>query len=76
MFFDEFKDVKNFAEKDGEKWKIDTVLINKTILKNSGILEENIEDSNICSVCSKEKIHSFRAEGPDYGLATAIITLK
>ena len=38
-------------------------------------MEENIEDSGICSVCNKEKIHSFRAEGENYGLATAIISL-
>ena len=79
MFYDEFKNLDKIDEiikKDGDKWYIDTVLINKIILKDTGILEENIEDSGICSVCSKEKIHSFRAEGPNYGLATAIITLK
>lgn len=81
MFYNEFNDLKEIDEfivKDEkkEKWYIDTVLINKIILKQKGILEENIEDSGICSVCSSEKVHSYRKEGLKYGLATAIISLK
>lgn len=79
MFYKQFEklgDVDRFIEKIGEKWYIDTVLINKIILENIGIKRENIEDSNICSVCNKEKVHSYRAEGINYGLATAIIMLK
>lgn len=79
MFYDKFKNLGNInefiTEKNG-KWNIDTVLINKIILKQVGILEDNIEDCGICSVCNKELIHSFRAEGEGYGLATAIISLK
>ncbi len=79
IFYKQFKKLGNtdeFILKDNEKWYIDTVLINKIILKQIGILEKNIEDSQICSVCNKEKIHSFRAEGDNYGLATAIISLR
>ena len=79
MFYKQFKKLGNIDEfiiQKNDKWYIDTVLINKIILKQAGILEENIEDSNICSVCNKEKIHSFRAEGKTYGLATSIISLK
>lgn len=79
MFYDKFGGLENvdeFITKKDEKWYIDTVLINKMILKNIGILEENIEDSKICSVCNKDKVHSFRAEGENYGLATALIMLK
>ena len=79
MFYNQFEklgDVDRFIEKIGEKWYIDTVLINKIILENIGIKRETIEDSNICSVCNKEKVHSYRAEGINYGLATAIIMLK
>ena len=78
IFYEQFKNLGNtddFIINNNGKWFIDTVLINKIILKQMGILEENIEDCKICSVCSKEKIHSFRAEGKDYGLATAIISL-
>ena len=79
IYYDKFKklgNVEEFIEKKGEKWYIDTVKINKIILKNAGILEDNIEDCNICSVCNKKYIHSYRAEGKKYGLSTAIIMLK
>ena len=79
MFYNQFEKLGNtekFIAQKSEKWYIDTVLINKLILKNNGILEENIEDCGICSVCNKDKVHSFRAEGVDYGLATALITLN
>lgn len=79
LFYKQFGKLENtdkFITKKGEKWYIDTVLINKIILKNIGILEENIEDCGICSVCNKDKVHSYRAEGANYGLATALIMLK
>ena len=79
LFFNEFNNLENtndFIINKENKWFIDTVLINKLILKKVGILEENIEDCGICSVCNKEIIHSFRAEGDGYGLATAVIALK
>ena len=79
MFYDQFNNLENinsFIIKKDDKWLIDTILINKIILKQAGILEQNIEDSGICSVCNKEIIHSYRAEGDCYGLATAVIALK
>ena len=78
-FYNEFKSLKQLDEifeKRGNKWHIDTNLINKIILQDFGLKPENIIDSNICSVCYKDKIHSFRAEGKDYGLNTAIISLQ
>ena len=77
-FENEFKEVKDFIEYDAkkEKWHIDTVLINKEILKNEGLKEENIIDSGICSVCNSKIIHSFRVEKEGYGLSTALINIK
>ena len=63
------------ARANKEKWNIDTVLINKIILSNVGLKEENIIDSGICSICNKDLIHSFRAEKQGYGLNTALISL-
>ena len=74
--FSDLKELNDIIEKRENKWHIDTILINKIILKGAGLLEENIIDSGICSVCNKDLIHSFRAEGPGYGLNTAIISLK
>lgn len=74
--FEDFKQIDEIIEQKNDKWHIDTILINRVILKEAGLLEENIIDSGICSVCNKEIIHSFRAEGASYGLSTAIISLK
>ena len=79
-FYDEFKYLKEIDKlivpvEDGERWAIDTVEINKIILKQAGLKEENIIDSGICSVCNSDLIHSFRVEKEGYGLGTAIIEL-
>ena len=81
LFFNKFcklKEINDIIEFDEEKnkWNIDTVLINKIILKNMGLKDENIIDSGICSVCNSNLIHSFRVEKEGYGLETALIELK
>ena len=79
MFYKQFKKLGNtdeFIFNRYEKWYVDTVYINKMLLKGMGILEDNIEDSGICSVCNSNLIHSYRVEGKDYGLATALIGLR
>lgn len=58
-----------------QKYNIDTVKINKILFQELGIKEENIIDCEICSVCNKDKINSYRAEGKEFKLATAIISL-
>lgn len=78
MFEKEFSDLTNefITEKiKNQKWNIDTVLINKIILEKAGLKSENIIDSGICSVCNSDKIHSYRAEGKEYGLNTALIEM-
>lgn len=63
--------------KDGkQKYMIDTVYINKEGLLKLGLKEENIIDSNLCSVCNKDEIHSARAEGEGFKRETAIIVLE
>lgn len=59
-----------------QKYYIDSVLINKLILNEVGILNDNIIDSQICSRCNAEKIHSRRADGEEYELGTLIIGMK
>ena len=68
--------IKKGIIKDGTpRYMIDTVLINKILLKQLGIKDENIIDSDICSVCNSDKISSYRVEGKEFKLATAIIGL-
>ena len=80
LFYNEFKELKEInqiiEENKKNKWNIDTVLINKIILIDAGLKEENIIDSKICSVCNCNLIHSYRAEKEGYGLETALIELK
>ena len=66
--------IECIGEKEGKiKYVIDTVLINKIVLNDLGIKEENIVDSGICSYCSRELVHSRRGDGLDFGLGSAII---
>lgn len=68
--------IENVGVKDGkDKWKIDTVLINRIILGDVGLKQENIFDCGICSVCNSDKVHSYRVEKSEYGLCTAVIML-
>ncbi len=80
-FYEEFKTLKEIDDiieetKPNKKWHIDTILINRVILKEYGLKDENIIDSGLCSVCNSDNIHSFRAEGEGFGRETAVISLK
>lgn len=81
IFYETFKEMKNINEiikdnKETGKSYIDTIKINKNILKEKGILEENIIDCNVCTLCNCEVIHSYRKEGKSAGRNTAILCLK
>lgn len=85
IFLDTFKElcIKNntITKTDksngkGIQYAIDSVLINKLILKEIGLLEKNIIDCNICTVCEKDKFHSRRAEGINFGLNVGIMMLR
>ncbi len=80
LYVEEFQDIpeEEWIEETikGKKWHIDTVLLNKIMLEKEGLKEENIVDSEICSVCNCELLHSYRAEGKNFNLSSAIIELK
>lgn len=71
---DEFIEIGEIKD-NKQKYYIDTVYINKILLKNLGVKEKNIIDSEICSVCNSDKISSNRVEGKNFTRATAVITL-
>ena len=56
-----------------QKYNIDTTLINKIILKEAGILPENIIDSDICTVCHADSFHSYRVDKENSGRNGAFI---
>ena len=84
LFYKEFEYTKRIdeiiekdkIEEEKQKYKIDTTLINKIILEEEGILKENIIDSGICTVCTSDLIHSYRADKEKSGRNTMIIGLK
>lgn len=81
LFYNEFKNLEQIEEiitydKKNEKYYIDTAKINKQILLNIGLKEENIIDSNLCTVCNSDSCHSYRAEKELSGRAISIIYLR
>lgn len=84
LFYNKYKNLKNIDEiiklgdkkEDKQKYYIDTVKINIELLKNIGLKEENIIDSNICTMCHSKEFHSYRADGKSFGVNGAIIAIK
>ncbi len=56
-----------------KKYNVDTTLINKIILKEVGLKDENIIDSNICTVCNNDLFHSYRVDKEKSGRNGAFI---
>ena len=80
MFYEKFKNFDEIDEiikkSENNKYYIDTVLINKIILRRQGLREENIIDSKICTKCNSNVLHSYRAMNDNSGRNTGIIFLK
>ena len=79
LFYNKYKHLKNLdsiIEKRNNKYLIDTVLLNKTLMLNLGLQDKNIIDSNICSYCNSKYINSYRYDKENYKLSTAIISIN
>ena len=80
LFEQKFKKYKKFdfieKQENREKWNIDTVLLNRLILKDIGLKDKNIIESGLCSVCNSNLIHSYRVEKKGFGLGTLLISLN
>ena len=59
-----------------EKYKIDTTLINRLLLENSGLLPENIIESKICTMCNSQIMHSYRVDKERAGRNITILGMK
>lgn len=68
--------LEDIIKKHGKKYFIDTTLINRKLLEEIGVSPNNIIESNICTVCNNEQMHSYRVEKENSGRNTAIIGLK
>lgn len=58
------------------KYKVDLQGINKEILLNSGLKEENIEIAGICTRCEHELLFSHRYMGAERGSLAALMELR
>lgn len=67
---------KGEKKEEGQKYFIDTTWINRKLLEEIEINPNNIIESNICTMCHKDQMHSYRAEKEKAGRNTAIIGLK
>ncbi len=62
------------TEKEGH-YMLNLRAANKQILIESGIIEDNIDVSDICTCCNCDELHSHRATGGKRGNLAAIIEL-
>lgn len=64
-----------FIKKTNGKFMLDLVEANRQILINSGIRNENIDCSDICTSCNSDDLHSHRKTNGKRGNLAAIIEL-
>lgn len=58
------------------KYFLDLALINKHVLKECGVKEENIAICDLCTCCMKDDLFSHRGLGPNRGLLSSVISIK
>lgn len=63
-------------QNENEKWHVDLAGINRYVLLNVGVPEDNITMSDICTCCQPETYWSHRKTGGVRGCMAAIIMLK
>jgi YfiH family protein len=81
LFRQEFTDIEDTISlgdiKDNkQKYYIDTIEISRKELISLGVLDKNIITSNICTKCSCDRYHSYRAHGMDSGRNVSLIVMK
>ena len=71
-----FFDIPEAYTEKGDKYMLDLPYINKYQLFNSGLKEENIEMSGICTACEVDRFFSYRKEQGCSGRFMSLIGLK
>ena len=79
--FKEFKNMnlsgfENFYIQNGNKYNINTLKVNKQVLIERGVREQNIFESDICTGCNHDWLFSHRASGGKRGNNGAFIMIK
>lgn len=77
LFIDKFTDWQDtIRKKDDIKYLIDLQEINKRILLENGIRIENLTIIDLSTYKEKEIFHSYRRDGPEFGLMGLLSSLK
>lgn len=66
----------DFTNEKGKQYRIDNNLLLRILFKESGILDKNIIDSEICTVCNSNDFHSRRVEGESFQKGGGLMMLK
>lgn len=83
MFVNEFKEIdekeyikRKIIENHVNKYYIDTIYLNKKMIEKYNIPSKNIYDSNICSLCNFDKVHSYRGASIENKDSRGILAVK
>ncbi len=76
MFSEQNKEFLKYMEIKGPKYHFNLWEINKYLLMQEGIKEENIEISGICTKCNNDLFFSHRGQGGKRGLLAGILMMK
>ncbi len=67
---------EKFCKPYGDGYLVDLWALNKKLLRESGVPDENIEIAELCTVCHAEEFYSYRTHREHTGRQAAIIMLK
>ena len=71
------EDIKSIFREDGEDhFRLSLWKANEIVLKEAGVLPENIFTSNICTACNPDLLYSHRIMGDIRGNMAAFLALK
>ena len=76
LFENKFRDSQLYTAKNNGKWHIDLKEIIRRELLWEGLLDENIYDSGICTVCSRDLFFSHRGDSGKTGSLAAFMQIR
>lgn len=73
----DFKEIfPSGVDQKGSRFFLDLIAINRQQLLSSGVKEQNLSDSEVCTSCQNEEFFSYRREGNKCGRMMSVMMLK
>lgn len=69
-------DTNLLYQKENGKYQLNLQYANRLVFQNAGVLEENIEETDICTCCNPKMFHSHRASHGKRGNLGAFMMIK